>query len=105
MMVRDDGTVVKREDGGTVGQDCRRSIPNAPREQRARVAQLCRDPNTFDIDAAAAYCASPGYSVGPDGVARLVATRETSRSKIAAFVERLKHLPEDGLAARGALHS
>jgi hypothetical protein len=65
--------------------------------------QLWRDPNTFDIDAAAAYFASPRYSVGPDGVAQLVATKEMSRSNVAAFVERLKQRPGDGLAARGAL--
>jgi hypothetical protein len=56
-------------------------------------AQLWRDPNTFDIDAAAAYFASPRYNVGPDGVAQLVATKEMSRSNVAAFVERLKQRP------------
>lgn len=29
-------------------------------------AQLWRGPKTFDIDAAAAYFASPRYNVGPD---------------------------------------
>ena len=56
-------------------------------------ARLWRDPNTFDVDAAAGYFASPRYNVGPDGVAQLVATKETSRSNIAAFVERLKERP------------
>ncbi len=51
-------------------------------------AQLWRDP--VDIDAVAAYFAVPRYVVGADGVAQLVATQETNRSRLVTLVERLK---------------
>lgn len=50
--------------------------------------QLWHDANV-DIDAVAAYFAVPSYFVGPDG-AQLVATKEMSRSRLVAIVERLK---------------
>jgi hypothetical protein len=56
-------------------------------------AQLWRDANTFDIDAAAGYFASPRYNVGADGVAQLVATKEMNRSRLVGVVENLKQRP------------
>jgi len=51
--------------------------------------QLWHDANV-DIDAVAAHFAVPSYSVGPDGVTQLVATKEMIRSRMVATVERLK---------------
>ena len=53
-------------------------------------AQLWHDYNNFDIDAVTAYYGVPRWTVGADGVAQLVATKEMERARLVAMVESSK---------------